>query len=110
MTVRFATETLLSALTNRNLRLYRCDDLRSRVLNAVAVESPRGIRLAKERQSGKIDGCVALSFAVLAATQYGRPLSRSDGPLPVIRTNMAFDARRTAGSYVTPVNPDWKRN
>ena len=94
-----ATETLLSALTNRNLRLYRADDLRSHVLNAVAVESPRGIRLAKERQSAKIDGCVALSFAVLAATQYGRPLSVSNSPLPVIKSNLKFDVLRLRGHY-----------
>jgi phage terminase large subunit-like protein len=59
-------------------------DLREHVLNAVSVETARGIRLAKEKQSLKIDGCVALSFAVLAAVQYGRPPSLSDAPLPTI--------------------------
>ena len=59
-----ATEALYSAFINRNLRLYNAPDLREHCLNAVSVETPRGIRLAKEKQSAKIDGAVALSFAV----------------------------------------------
>jgi hypothetical protein len=42
------------------------------------VETPRGIRLSKQKTSNKIDAAVALSFAVLAAVQAGRPLSASD--------------------------------
>jgi hypothetical protein len=42
------------------------------------VETPRGIRLSKQKTSNKIDAAVALSFAVLAAVQFGRPLSASD--------------------------------
>jgi hypothetical protein len=34
-----------------------------------------GFRLSKEKQSLKIDGCVALSFACVAAGQNGRPAS-----------------------------------
>ena len=33
-------------------------------------------RLTKENQKRKIDACVALSFAVLAAVQYGRPAAQ----------------------------------
>src|SRR5207253_1627336 len=73
-----ATETLYSALTNRRLRLYDAPDLRAHVLNAASVETSRGFRLAKERQSLKIDGAVALSFAVVAAGQSGRPMDPED--------------------------------
>jgi hypothetical protein len=73
-----ATEALYSALTNRTIRLYHAADLREHVLSAVSVETPRGIRLAKQKTSRKIDGAVALSFAVLAAVQTGRPLSAGD--------------------------------
>jgi hypothetical protein len=38
-------------------------------LNAVAVETGRGWRLAKEKASRKIDGIVALSFACLDAVE-----------------------------------------
>ena len=73
-----ATEALYSVLTTRGIRLYPADDLRTHVLNAVSIETPRGIRLSKQKTSNKIDAAVALSFAVLAAVQAGRPLSASD--------------------------------
>src|SRR6266550_2250038 len=57
-----ATETLYSALNNQRLRLYDAPDLRQHVLNAASVETSRGFRLAKEKQSLKIDGAVALSL------------------------------------------------
>ncbi len=37
-------------------------DLRQHVLNAVSVETPRGIRLSKQKPSNKIDGAVTLSL------------------------------------------------
>ena len=42
------------------------------MLNAASVETSRGFRLSKEKQSLKIDGAVALSFACVAAGQTGR--------------------------------------
>ena len=94
-----ATEALYSVLTTRWIRLYNAPDLREHVLNAVSVETPRGIRLSKRKTSRKIDGAVALSFAVLAAVQNGRPPSLSDGPLPKIQVNTQFDPRRLSGRY-----------
>ena len=73
-----ATEALYSVLTTRGIRLYNAPDLRQHVLNAVSIETPRGIRLSKQKTSNKIDGAVALSFAVLAAVQNGKPLSVED--------------------------------
>ena len=70
-----ATETLYNALTNQRLRLYEAPDLRAHVLNAASVETSRGFRLSKEKASLKIDGAVALSFAVVAAGQTGRPIT-----------------------------------
>ena len=72
------TEALYSVLTTRGIRLFNAPDLREHVLNAVSVETPRGIRLSKQKTSNKIDAAVALSFAVLAAIQAGRPFSPSD--------------------------------
>ena len=68
-------------------------------MNAITIESAKGIRLAKEKQSAKIDACAALSFASLAAVQAGRPVSLEREPLRkiVVRTN--FDARRLRGYY-----------
>jgi hypothetical protein len=69
-----ATETLYSRLTERRISFYPADDLRQHVLNAASIEKSRGIRLSKEKQTLKIDGTVALSFAVVAAEQSGKPL------------------------------------
>jgi phage terminase large subunit-like protein len=73
-----ATEALYSVLTTRGIRLYNAPDLREHVLNAVSIETPRGIRLSKQKTSNKIDAAVALSFAVLSAIQAGKPLSAED--------------------------------
>ena len=70
-----ATETLYSVLNNQRLRLYDAPDLRRHVLNAASIETSRRFRLTKEKQSLKIDGAVALSFACVAAGQSGRPNS-----------------------------------
>lgn len=98
-TLTEATEALYSVLTTKGIRLYKAPDLREHVLNAVSVETPRGIRLSKQKTSNKIHEAVALSFAVLAAIQNGKPPSLSDGPMPKIKTNLAFDARRLSGHY-----------
>src|SRR5581483_754543 len=50
---------------SRRLRVYPDAELRQHVLNAVAVETARGWRLAKEKASRKIDAAVALSFACM---------------------------------------------
>lgn len=62
-----ASQALFDIVKERRLRCYEAPDLRQHVLNAVVVESPRGWRLAKEKSAKKIDGAVALSFAVGAA-------------------------------------------
>jgi phage terminase large subunit-like protein len=68
-----ATQCLYDHLLNRKLRIYPNEDLRSHVLNAATKESERFFRLTKEHQRRKIDACVALSFAILAAVRSGRP-------------------------------------
>jgi hypothetical protein len=62
-------------------------------LNAVSVDTPRGIRLSKQITSRKIHGAVALSFAVLAAVQNGRPLASINEPPKPIPVNQKFDVR-----------------
>jgi len=56
-------QSLYDAIIGR--MFAHCGDpiLTEHVLNAVAVETPRGFRLAKEKTSRKIDGAVALSMA-----------------------------------------------
>ena len=65
-------QTLFDLLNGRNLRLYRAEDLRQQALSTVAVENPRGWRIAKEKASRKIDAIVALAIACVAAMQTGK--------------------------------------
>jgi len=46
-----AAESLYARLVNRGLRVYNAPNLRTDVLNAASVETSRGIRLSKEKQS-----------------------------------------------------------
>jgi phage terminase large subunit-like protein len=62
-------QSLLDILTARALVLYPDDVLRQQALNTTCIESPRGFRIAKEKASRKIDAIVALSMAVLGATE-----------------------------------------
>ena len=61
---------LFDLLNGKNLCLYPSDELRQQALNAVAIETPRGLRIAKEKASKKIDAIVALSMACCAALDH----------------------------------------
>jgi len=76
-------QTLLDLLRGRNLCLYPDDEWRAQALSTVAVESPRGFRLAKEKAGKKIDLIVALSLACLAA------LDEPAGPPPFTDAELA---------------------
>ena len=76
-------QTLLDLLRGRNLCLYPDEELRAQALSAVAQESPRGFRLAKETAGKKIDAIVALSMACLAA------LDEPAGPPPLTDAQVA---------------------
>jgi phage terminase large subunit-like protein len=64
-----ASQNLYELIKGRNLIVYPDAALRLAVSRAVAIESPRGWRIAKEKQSHKIDVVVALAMAALAAVQ-----------------------------------------
>ena len=68
-TLTAASSNLWELIRGRHLELYRDKELRQHAINAVAVESGRGLKLAKEKSSRKIDGVVALSFACLDAIE-----------------------------------------
>ena len=64
-----ADQALYDAIIGKTLRHYGDPTLTEHVRNAVAVETPRGFRLAKEKTSRKIDAAVALSMAHYGAEQ-----------------------------------------
>lgn len=80
---------LYSLFKDKNIQLYHADDLRAHVLAAVVVESARGWKIAKEKASKKIDGCVALAMACVAALT--RPVG---GGLPRALGGHDVDQRR----------------
>jgi phage terminase large subunit-like protein len=65
-----ASQNLYELIKHRNLVVYPDDALRLAISRAVAVESSRGWRLDKLRQSHKIDVVVALGMAALAAVKH----------------------------------------
>jgi len=72
--------TLWDLVNGRNLRCYPAESLRTHLLNCVGIETSRGMRIAKEKSSRKIDAAVALSMACGSALEHGR----SEAPvLPV---------------------------
>ncbi len=73
-TTEMAT-ALFDLLKGRNLRLYKDEELRQQALNTTCVESPRGMRIAKEKSSRKIDAIVALAIALVGALEKGPSVS-----------------------------------
>ena len=67
-----ATANLYELVKGRNLAVYEDADIRLSISRAVALETSRGWRIAKEKQSHKIDVVVALAQAALGAVQQGQ--------------------------------------
>jgi phage terminase large subunit-like protein len=66
-----ASQNLYELITGRNLFAYPDPAMRLAVSRAVAIESSRGWRITKEKQSHKIDVVVALAMAAHAAVKMG---------------------------------------
>jgi phage terminase large subunit-like protein len=64
-----ASQNLYELIKGGNLVAYPDDAVRLAVSRAVAVETARGWRIAKDKQSHKIDVVVALAMAALAAVR-----------------------------------------
>jgi phage terminase large subunit-like protein len=64
-------QNLYDLIQDRNLVLYPDGFMRTCASHAIAVQSSRGWRIAKEKSSYKIDVIVALAMASLAATEHG---------------------------------------
>lgn len=79
-----ADSSLFDAITGGQLKHYGDPVLDEHIRNAVALETPRGMRLAKERTSLKIDGAVSLSMALWGArkllTRRGPAVSLAPNP------------------------------
>jgi phage terminase large subunit-like protein len=63
------TMNLLDLIQAERLLAYPDQNIRTAMAQAIAVETPRGLRISKDKQSHKIDVIVALSMACLAAVR-----------------------------------------
>ncbi len=59
-----ADQALYDAVIARSIRHYNDPELNRHIQNTVAIETPRGFRIAKEKTSQKVDAAVALSMAL----------------------------------------------
>lgn len=58
---------LFNAIVSGSIEHYKNSDLDEAVRNAIIIETPRGMRIAKEKSSKKIDALIALSMSHHAA-------------------------------------------
>ncbi|MDD5189917.1 MAG: hypothetical protein PHE50_02660 [Dehalococcoidales bacterium] len=94
-------QALYTAILGRTIRHYNDPTLNEHIKNAVAVESPRGYRLAKEKTSHKIDAAVALSMAhwgALAGKFVPQEATAVDNPFYIYSSNEQIPPK----VYVTP--------
>jgi hypothetical protein len=92
-----ADQSLYDAIISRQLRHYGDPTLAEHVRNAVAIESPRGWRLAKEKTSLKIDACIGLSMA-----HFGAITTKGQGRYTVI-PDPFNDIPRPEGAIWIPI-------
>ncbi len=64
-----ATTNLYETIISHRIRLYADEEMRMAVARAIAVEMPRGWKIAKEKRTHRIDVVVALAQAALAAAR-----------------------------------------
>jgi phage terminase large subunit-like protein len=64
-----ASQNLYELIESKNLAVYPDAAMRLAISRAVAVETPRGWRISKEKQSHKIDVIIALAMACHACVE-----------------------------------------
>lgn len=90
-------QTLFDLLNGQKLILYSAEDLRWQAMNTVAVENPRGWRIAKEKASKKIDAISALAMACCAAIERGKVVDTGSMDQKEIKVESSFDVRENCG-------------
>jgi hypothetical protein len=64
-----ASQNLFDLIKGGNIQLYPNEEIRLAVSRAIAIETPRGWRIGKDKQAHKVDVVIALAMACLAATK-----------------------------------------
>lgn len=108
-----ADQALYDALISRTLRHYGDPVLDEHIRNAVAIETPRGFRLAKERTTRKIDAAVALSMAHYGATQLQKAfgeLKYIDDPFYYTQLMPEGMTGKYIGGHFLPIKPGTEKH
>lgn len=72
-------QNLFELVKYKNIIIYEDDDLRKAANQAVAIESSRGWRIAKDKTSHRIDVIVALAMSAFAAVESKKPWTPNVG-------------------------------
>jgi phage terminase large subunit-like protein len=76
---------LYEAIKGGNIIVYPDDAIRLAISRTIALETPRGLRLAKEKQSHKIDVVIALAMAALHAVEQGEQRFEFPNPISIMK-------------------------
>lgn len=97
-----ADMALLQAINAHSLVTYPDPTLREHVRNAVATESVRGVRLAKEKTTARIDAAVALSMAHWGAVQHlqQEPAKLITAPNPIYPSARGASTTMSASKWL----------
>jgi hypothetical protein len=109
-----SSQNLYELIKGRNLIAYPDAQLRLAISRAVAIESARGWRIAKDKQTHRIDVVVALAMAALAAIQtqssYDSSLNWVSGPDRDTAAPAVSADTGTAASSVAVFDSAWQRS
>jgi hypothetical protein len=94
-----ASQNLYELIQGQNLAIYPDAAMRLAISRAVAIETPRGWRIAKEKQSHKIDVIVALAMAAHACVegQSSAPMRIPPEVLIKLQQMGPYNSRRSYG-------------
>lgn len=108
-----SSQNLYELIKGRNLVVYPDAKIRLAISRAVAIESARGWRIAKDKQAHRIDVVIALAMAALAAIQqqskYDTSLDWVFGATPPATVGANADAGHIAANIETGWDNDWQR-
>jgi phage terminase large subunit-like protein len=93
-----ASQNLYELIESNTMLTYPAADLRLAISRAVAIETPRGWKIGKDKQTHKIDVVVALAMAAYAAVKDGGTYYDLDGFLGLRDEASTFEERVLAAN------------
>jgi hypothetical protein len=94
-----AGSNLFELIKGRGIVFYPDDGIRLAMNRAIAIETPRGFRIAKEKTSHKIDVVVALAMASVACVEQGQFQPGITGPIIIRASDAPHLGSAASGSW-----------